>query len=197
MKNKGIRQCLAKVAMVAVVGVAPVTVWAAEGDAVPEAPSFIEQFDTDGDGLVSVSEFPGDKTMFSSLDGDGSGYIDESEAPQGGPPPHGGPDPEAMLTEFDSDGDGLLSADEFPGPADHFDGLDADENGLLSSDELLAGRPGPEPAGEDRFASDDTDNDGLVSSAEFSGPADLFSQLDADGDGYISASEARPAPPQE
>jgi hypothetical protein len=61
---------------------------------------------------VSASEFPGDETLLSSLDIDGSEYIDESEAPQGGPPPHGKPDPEAMLKEFDSDGDGSISESE-------------------------------------------------------------------------------------
>ena len=195
MKNNGIRKILSTAAMVAAVSVAPAMGWAVESESVSDSSTFIEQFDADGDGLVSVSEFPGDESMFSSLDVDGSEYIDESEAPQGPPPPHGGPDPETMITEFDSDGDGLLSSDEFPGPAEHFDRLDADGDGTLSTEELLADRPGPGPADEDRFANDDTDNDGLVSLAEFSGPEGLFDVLDADGDGYISEAESRPAPP--
>ena len=191
----GIGKCLGVAALVVGLSVSPVMGESADSNAASDAPSFIEQFDTDGDGLVSASEFPGDETLFSSLDTDGSEYIDESEAPQGGPPPHGKPDPEAMLDEFDSDGDGLLSADEFPGPTDHFSRLDTDADGLLSADELLADHPGPGPAGEDPFASDDADQDGYVTRAEFSGPDDLFDQLDADGDGSISEAEARPVPP--
>lgn len=195
MKTIGIRKGLAMAATVAAVSVAPAMGWAVESASPSDASPFIEQFDADADGLVSVSEFPGPETLFSHLDVDGSGYIDASEAPQDGPPPHGGPDPETMLTEFDNDADGLLSADEFPGPADHFDRLDADGDGLLSADELLEGIPGPNPVGEDGFANDDADQDGLVSLAEFSGPAAHFDRLDADGDGYISEQEAYATPP--
>lgn len=89
----------------------------------------------------------------------------------------------------------MLSPDEFPGPADHFDRLDADGDGSLDTDEFLADRPGPGAAGGERFAKDDMDQDGLVSQAEFSGPEDLFDRLDTDGDGYISNVEACPFSP--
>ncbi len=101
--------------------------------------------------------------------------------------------PEAQspfIQQFDQDGDGQLSASEFPGPADRFDQLDSDGDGLLSVEELRAARPGPPPGG--RFEQDDADRDGLVSQAEFSGPEGLFERLDTDGDGYISPEEARP-----
>lgn len=42
------------------------------------------------------------------------------------------------------------------------------------------------------FEQDDADGNGLVTRAEFSGPADLFKQLDRNGDGTISQEEARP-----
>ncbi len=189
MKTKGVGRCLATVAMVAAVSVAPAMGWAEDNESTSTFSPFIEQFDADGDGLVSADEFPEDETLFSRLDVDGSGTIDATEASQG-PPPHDRPDAAAMLSEFDSDGDGLLSPDEFPGPADHFDHLDTDGDGLLSADELDAGGPAPGPAGEDRFADDDVNADGRVSQTEFSGPEDLFARLDADGDGYISQQEA-------
>lgn len=196
MKKKSIQQYLAMTTVAAALSVAPALGWAVESESFSEPSPFIEQFDADGDGLVSVSEFPGDEMMFSGLDVDDSGYIDADEAPQG-PPPHGGPDSETMLSEFDIDGDGLLSADEFPGPQDHFNHLDADADGLLSADELATAGPGPRPEGEDGFANDDVDQDGYVSQAEFSGPEEHFAQLDTDGDGYISEQEVRSAaPPQ-
>ncbi len=106
---------------------------------------------------------------------------------RGGPPP----DPSAMIEQMDADGDGKLSAEEFKGPEDLFTRIDADGDGYLTSDEMEAGRPGP-PDGGNRFDQDDVDGDGMVSEAEFSGPADLFANMDADGDGYLTRDEAAP-----
>lgn len=102
----------------------------------------------------------------------------------GGPPP----DPATLIEAWDQDGDGMISAEEFKGPAEHFTHMDADGDGYLTTDELEAGKPGP--AGG--FEKDDADNDGRVSAEEFSGGDDLFKRLDADGDGYITRDEARP-----
>jgi hypothetical protein len=101
-----------------------------------------------------------------------------------------GNDPSRLIQRFDQDGDGLVSEREFPGPPEHFVDLDTDGDGFLTSEELLAGRPGPPEGGG--FENDDADQDGRVSQAEFSGPAELFSHLDTDGDGYITRDEARP-----
>ena len=118
---------------------------------------------------------------FQRLDQNGDGYLDSTEAPKG--PPRGPVDPVKILADFDADGDGQLSADEFPGPDEHFNHLDTDGDGFLSRDELLAGRPGP-PDGAG-FEHDDADQDGRVSQSEFSGPEGLFQKLDADGDGSL------------
>ena len=106
--------------------------------------------------------------------------------PQG--PPHGGPRAEDMLAKFDADGDGQLSAEEFPGPADHFTRMDTDEDGILTAEELTTARP-ESPRGTG-FERDDADGDGIVSLDEFSGPEDLFDRLDANGDGIITKEEA-------
>ena len=54
----------------------------------PPGGGFMERFDTDGDGRISVSEFQGPSNFFSRLDKDGDGYISEDETPKG--PPGGG-----------------------------------------------------------------------------------------------------------
>ena len=192
MNIQSIRIYTAVAAFVAAISVVPVSGWAqgSESDAGP--PSFVQHFDQDGDGLVSADEFPGAADQFSQLDLNGDGYLDESEAPRQPPPP--GPPVEIMLAELDGDGDGQLSASEFPGPPDQFECLDTDGDGFLNAAELLAGRPEPPLRGG--FDRDDTDQDGRVSQAEFSGPADLFNQLDQNGDGYITRDELPSGPPQ-
>lgn len=191
MDDMRTRCFLVTAALVAAVMASPSMGWSR--DAGPEAGglAFIQHFDQDGDGLVSADEFPGNQDQFQRLDADGDGYLDETEAPKH--PPRGPADPDEVLADFDADGDGQLSADEFPGPDDHFYNLDTDGDGFLNRDELLAGRPGP-PGGAG-FERDDTDRDGMVSQSEFSGPEDLFQRLDTDGDGYITQEEARAGHP--
>ncbi len=117
-----------------------------------------------------------------------SAWDDQFNTGMAPPPPHGRPFDD-LPAEFDTDNDGRLSSDEFPGPADHFDALDSDGDGFLSADELQQGRPGNS---DDRgFEKDDTDQDGMVSLEEFSGPEDMFDRLDTDGDGYITQEEIR------
>lgn len=186
-----VHRFLATTALVAAVLAIPLMGWSQDAGPGAGGLAFIQHLDQDGDGLVSVDEFPGSQDQFQYLDADGDGYLDADEAPKR--PPHGPADPYKMLAEFDADGDGQLSADEFPGPDEHFDNLDSDGDGFLNQEELLAGRPGPpEGAG---FENDDTDQDGKVSLSEFSGPEDLFQRLDRDGDGYITREEAQEGHP--
>lgn len=104
--------------------------------------SFVEMFDADGDGKVSAGEFNG---PFNRFDKDQDGFITEDEAPTG--PPRrgkgkGGPDGGGFIQRFDADGDNMVSAEEFPGPAEHFTTLDKDQNGFVSEDEAPTGPPG-------------------------------------------------------
>jgi Ca2+-binding EF-hand superfamily protein len=178
---------LTAAALVAAVLANPMIGWSGQSEPETGASTFIQHFDQDGDGLVSSEEFPGNQEQFQRLDLDGDGYLDITQAPKR--PPHRPVDPETLLSEWDADQDGYLSADEFPGPEDHFYDLDADGDGLLSQQELVEGRPDPQQNGG--FENDDVDRDGRVSQSEFNGPEDLFEQLDRDGDGYISRDEAR------
>ncbi len=95
---------------------------------------FIEDFDQDGDGMVSEEEFPGPEDLFTHLDQDDDGFITEDEKPDG-PPPN-------PTETFDQDGDGLLSIDEFPGPEEHFEHMDSNGDGYIDEDEVPRGPQG-------------------------------------------------------
>lgn len=143
----------------------------------PTAADFIARLDADGDGQVSQSEFDGPAEHFSRFDVNSDGYISADEAPTGPPTDrkrgpkdrHGnseGPQPGqppmedgeqpapptegacSLIAQMDQDGDGLISAEEFAGPAEHFQQLDQDGDGYISEDEAPQhpphrGRRGP------------------------------------------------------
>ncbi|WP_319521309.1 EF-hand domain-containing protein [uncultured Desulfosarcina sp.] len=118
---------------------------------------------------------------------------------QGGPPPpmDGG----SFIQHFDKDGDGMVSASEFPGDESQFNRMDKDGSGYIEESEASQGPP---PGGHGPGASIDDldqDGDGMVSESEFHGPPEIFDRLDTDGDGLLSetelAAERRPGPPPE
>lgn len=137
-----------------------------------------------------------------------------AQAPEAGKPelreaPGGG-----MLQRLDTDGDGLLSLQEFQAAGEaRFASLDADGDGRVSAEEFAAGRRGPgraeagradgpraehraermQQVREQRFASLDADGDGYINRAEFDQQhLARFNALDANGNAVIDADE-RPA----
>jgi Ca2+-binding EF-hand superfamily protein len=165
---------------------------------------FITHWDADGDGKVSADEFTGPQENFADLDTNGNGFIEAAEAPQG-PPPEGAKPEVEMGTDFiadwDKDGDGKVSRDEYLGPPEHFDALDTNKDGFIDKSEA----PQMPPAEGDEvmvekgqgFINDwDADGDGKVSADEYTGPPENFQDLDTNKDGFIDKSE-EPQPPVE
>jgi Ca2+-binding EF-hand superfamily protein len=105
----------------------------------------------------------------------------------------------AFIQRFDKDGDGLVSADEFPGNQEQFQRLDLDGDGYLDTAEVPK-RPAHRPVDPEELLSElDADGDGYLSTEEFPGPEDHFDDLDTDGDGFLSQEElltGLPRPPE-
>lgn len=106
---------------------------------------FIADWDINGDGKVAKDEYLGPPEHFDALDTNKDGFIDRSEAPEM-PPAEGG---EVMIekgagfiADWDADGDGKVSADEFTGPAENFNDLDVNGDGFIDASEA------PQPAVE-------------------------------------------------
>ncbi|MGR9138644.1 EF-hand domain-containing protein (plasmid) [Rhizobium leguminosarum] len=172
----------------------------------------VAQLDSDGDGYVSKAEFvaarPSDVsedqagTLFDSFDGEGSGSLSvdalteamsaqQSERAEGPPPPPPSDDDDlaSLLSDLDTDGDGLVSKAEFVAsrPSDVseeqagtlFDSFDSEGSGSLSVDaltEAMSAQQSERPEGPPPSADDDQ-------------VASLLSDLDTDGDGLVTLDE--------
>ncbi|MBP7528992.1 MAG: EF-hand domain-containing protein [Syntrophorhabdaceae bacterium] len=146
----------------------------------PGVEDILTQFDTDGDGSISESEFsaadPGAsasmggagamstadfiKEMFGQMDENEDGTIDADELEQmAAMGPKGGPGAEELLAELDANGDGSVSEAEF-------------SEGARANQQVQGPPPPPPPPAQDE-----------------SGTESIFSLLDTDGDGTISETE--------
>jgi hypothetical protein len=89
-----------------------------------------------------------------------------------------------ILAARDANGDGVLSANEFPGDAALFSAWDADQDGKLSSAELDAGA---------RLSRQwqllDSDRDGSLTQHEIGATHEVFRAMDSDHDGVVSRRE--------
>ncbi|WP_431324388.1 EF-hand domain-containing protein [Rhizobium sp. YTU87027] len=177
----------------------------------------VTSMDTDGDGQVSMAEFvaarPSDvsedqaTSLFNSFDTEGSGSltVDQlQEAMSANAPPMGaGPPPARSSSSSSSDGSS----------SDLFTSLDTDGDGVVSQEEFVAGRPSDvsEEQAANLFNSFDTEGSGSLTadrlqeamsanappigagspppSSSDDSLSDLFSSLDTDGDGVISQAE--------
>lgn len=101
----------------------------------------MNRLDKDGDGSISMDEFPGPEDHFTRLDQNSDGTIDESETPGRGL--RHGKLGKRLIQKFDTDEDGLVSKEEFEvGHANRFARMDLDGNGQIDQDEMPRHRMG-------------------------------------------------------
>lgn len=122
---------------------------------------------------------------------------------QDAPPPAGPsstPWPRFDLSQFDADGDGVVTLAEIQQKRKaEVSALDANNDGKISAEEMANAemariRPGVEARAAARVKALDVDGDGLLSAAELAAPGAgmaMFSRMDANGDGSISPDEMK------
>lgn len=160
----------------------------------------VEFMDGNRDGQISRDEFRGPEKMFQVLDRNGDGVITEDEG-RAGRPGEGGPGGpggaggdyaarlKLLLKQWDKDGDGKLSRQEWQGREEMFARLDADGDGFITEEEIGRGLGGPMPPRnpvQQLIGVLDRDADGQVSAEEWSA---FFQQTDANGNGFLTQDE--------
>jgi Ca2+-binding EF-hand superfamily protein len=176
-----------------------------------EAEEKFRQADANNDGVVDAGEFPYGDELFQYMDRDASKTLDRGELrrylvlQELRKGDKKGRQAKERFDKADTNGDGVISRDEFPAADDLFQRFDRDGDGSVTLSEARAYAVEEEVA--KIFGQYDQDLSGTLSRAEVpdSGKGG-FALADTDGDGELSGEEAlafflevaeAPAPSQE
>jgi Ca2+-binding EF-hand superfamily protein len=163
--------------------------------------SMIKKMDADDDGLLAREEWTGEKDKFDQFDADQDGRLTAEEIAAGLAAAAESKkmepkDPEAMIKKFDTDGDSLLTREEWKGKAEAYDKMDADRDAHVTLAELTAhlataqdSKDGKPKDPNEMIKKMDTDGDGLLARKEWKAEKDKFDQFDANRDGSLTAEE--------
>jgi Ca2+-binding EF-hand superfamily protein len=167
--------------------------WAGAAERIERMKRQFAEWDTDKDGKVTKEEYKG-KGSFEVLDRNKDGVLsadDVAAFPGAGKAPRNPAEAQARFKEQDKNGDGKVTPDEFPGPAEVFKARDANGDGALTLDEVEKAGMEPRPGAgrKERFARMDADKDGKLSPTEFLGGAEMFKAMDKDADGFLTPEE--------
>jgi len=158
--------------------------------------------DTNGDGVISRSEWRGSEQAFRNHDWNGDGRLSGDEVRPGGRRPSGtaAQDPYDAVDEIDDwspenfarldhNRDGRVSRTEWHASRELFTRLDRDRDGAIDRAEFT-GEADLDQDREDRFRDLDLNHDGRVSRDEWHGARAVFEALDGNRDGVLTRAEA-------
>jgi hypothetical protein len=92
--------------------------------------------DRNGDGVITRREWSGNDVSFRNHDWNGDGVLSGREVRPGAERPNDPRPDRDRFREFDRDGNGVITRDEWPGTRAEFDRLDRNNNGRLNRDEF-------------------------------------------------------------
>lgn len=104
-----------------------------EGDGGP-----CSRMDINEDGIISGDEWVGPEEVFLAIDSNEDGSLSEDELIAAGDKHREEREVRGEPGRIDTDCDGVISSDEWPGETDKFNEIDTDGNGELSRDEMHA-----------------------------------------------------------
>jgi Ca2+-binding EF-hand superfamily protein len=96
-----------------------------------DSAAFLEKYDADRDGTVTMAEFPHER-RFAEIDTDGDGVLSEGEV-RDAMDKRRYEESYGFLERFDLDGDGKVTRDEFTGPALLFERKDKNRDGVIDT----------------------------------------------------------------
>ena len=146
------------------------------------------QMDRNGDGVVSLSEWRGDRAAFDRLDVNHDRLLTRAEWRQAfdNRVPSG-------WNAMDRNGDGVISRDEWTGTQAEFDRLNTNGDRVLSPAELRNSGMWTHGRGNanKRFRGMDRNGDGVITRDEWRGNDQSFRKHDLNGDNVLSGDELR------
>ena len=160
---------------------------------------FMQFFDANGDGSVTIEEFQGSsKTRFERIDADNNGVISKEEFANYMQSRRDDRHKD-RLAAMDADKDGQVSKEEFLNASQaraerKFARMDKDDNGLLSGDELTSHKKHKPHFGKKVFSKLDANGDGQITQEESQAAwSEWFKRLDTNSDQVVSGDEIEQA----
>ncbi len=171
--------------------IAPITAEAQQDNArqaqLRERQMQYREMDTDGDGVITRSEWRGNAQSFRNHDTNRDGVLSGDEIWV----ERGRYDRDAMFDRTDRNNDGAISRTEWRGDRDTFERLDRNNDGVIVRGELPDNEFDDEGFTRPAFSTLDRNSNGVITSGEWTRRVDEFRALDGDGDGVLTEQEYR------